>query len=131
MTEYRPPLQDMRFVLEHIADLPSLVELDAFSHVDTDVAYGALDEAARFFTEVVLPTNRTGDLEGCVRHEDGSVTTPKGFREAYEQFVAAGWGNLTVTSPTSGNYNRKKHATDERWRAWVEAWTAPTVRGRR
>lgn len=97
MTEYQPPLHDMRFVLEHIADLPSLVELEAFSHVDTDVAYGALDEAARFFTEVVLPTNRTGDLEGCKRHEDGSVTTPKGFREAYEQFVAAGWG--AVASP--------------------------------
>jgi alkylation response protein AidB-like acyl-CoA dehydrogenase len=103
MSEYRPPLQDMRFVLEHVADLSGLVELDAFSHVDVDVAHGALDEAARFFTEVVLPTNRTGDLEGCVRHDDGSVTTPKGFREAYEQFVAAGWGAVSAPMEHGGH----------------------------
>ena len=103
MSEYRPPLQDMRFVLEHVADLPGLVELDAFSHVDVDVAHGALDEAARFFTEVVLPTNRTGDIEGCVRHDDGSVTTPKGFRGAYEQFVAAGWGAVSAPMEHGGH----------------------------
>ncbi len=103
MSDYRPPLQDMRFVLEHIADLPGLVQLEAFSHVDVDVAHGALDEAARFFTEVVLPTNRTGDIEGCTRHEDGSVSTPKGFGEAYEQFVAAGWGAVAAPMAHGGH----------------------------
>ena len=103
MSDYQPPLPDMRFVLQYVADLPSLLELENFAHVDSDVVYGALEEAARFFTEVILPTNRTGDLEGCQRHDDGSVTTPKGFREAYEQFVAAGWGAVAAPVEYGGH----------------------------
>jgi len=56
------------------------------------VAFGALDEAARFFSEVVGPTNRDGDLIGSVQNEDGSVSAPESFKKAYEQYVAAGWG---------------------------------------
>ena len=103
MTNYLPPVQDMRFVLTHIADLGSLVALDAYKHVDEDVAYGALDEAARFFSEVVAPTNRQGDIQGCTRHDDGSVTTPDGFKQAYGQYVAAGWGAVAAPPAYGGH----------------------------
>jgi len=63
-----------------------------FAHVEVELAYGALDEAARFFSEVVAPTNRDGDLKGSLRNEDGSVSVPESFKKAYEQYVAAGWG---------------------------------------
>ena len=97
MSEYRPPLADIKFVLENTCQLDEIVSYPDFDHVDVDVAFGALDEAARFFTEVVAPTNRDGDLIGSVRNDDGSVTTPDSFKKAYEQYVAAGWG--AVKSP--------------------------------
>jgi acyl-CoA dehydrogenase len=92
MSDYRPPLRDMKFVLEHVAGLEAIASLPDYEHVDVDVSFTALDEAARFFADVVAPTNRTGDLIGSVRNEDGSVTTPPGFREAYAAYVEAGWG---------------------------------------
>ena len=94
MSEYRPPLRDMKFVLKHIANVDSLIGLPDFDHVDTETAFAALDEAGRFFAEVVAPTNQTGDVVGPVRNDDGTVTTPPGFKEAYRQYVAAGWGAL-------------------------------------
>ena len=92
MSTYRPPLQDMQFVLEHICDVRSLAKLEAFQSFDPDSLEDILAEAGRFFTEVFAPLNRTGDTTPSVRHDDGSVTTPPGFREAYEAYVDAGWG---------------------------------------
>ncbi|WP_204268004.1 acyl-CoA dehydrogenase family protein, partial [Escherichia coli] len=51
---------------------------------------------ARLAENVILPTNRVGDMEGCVRHDDGSVTTPKGFKEAYRQYCEGGWMGLAA-----------------------------------
>ncbi len=92
MTDYRPPLRDIRFVLEHIVDLDSLSDLPGFEHVASDDVYDALDEAGRFLSEVVAPTNRIGDTEGISLNEDGSVSVPDEFTAAYGQFVDAGWG---------------------------------------
>ena len=91
MSTYRPPLQDMQFVLEHICDVRSLAKLDAFASFDPDSIPDLLAEAGRFFSEVFAPLNRTGDTISSVRNDDGSVTTPPGFREAYEAYVEAGW----------------------------------------
>ena len=92
MSTYRPPLQDMQFVLEHICDVRSLAKLDAFASFDPDSIPDLLAEAGRFFSEVFAPLNRTGDTTSSVHNADGSVTTPPGFREAYEAYVDAGWG---------------------------------------
>src|SRR6202042_45521 len=54
-------------------------------------------EAAKLSEQVLQPLNRVGDLEGCVRHEDGSVTIPKRFREAFKQVAEGGW--LGLSSP--------------------------------
>jgi alkylation response protein AidB-like acyl-CoA dehydrogenase len=91
MTDYRAPVTDMRFTLEHVAGLDQLRNLEMFSHVDGDLITGVFEEAGRFFAEVVAPLARIGDEVGSVRNPDGSVTTPPGYKEAHRRFVEAGW----------------------------------------
>jgi alkylation response protein AidB-like acyl-CoA dehydrogenase len=103
MSEYRPPLEDIRFVLDHISHIDDIAQYPAFSHVDADLVGGILDEAGRFMAEVVAPLNRIGDTEGATLHPDGSVTLPAGFKEAYARYVAAGW-NGVKSSPAYGGH---------------------------
>jgi alkylation response protein AidB-like acyl-CoA dehydrogenase len=91
MTEYAAPLNDMAFVLAHVVDYPEVANLESFSHADLDTVVGVLDECGRFMREVVAPLNRIGDTEGSRRNPDGTVTTPAGFRQAYQRYVDAGW----------------------------------------
>ncbi|RMF15635.1 MAG: acyl-CoA dehydrogenase [Gammaproteobacteria bacterium] len=92
MAEYKAPLRDMRFVLNEVFDAPSLwARLPALSErVDPETAEAILEEAGKVAAKVLDPLNRTGDEEGC-HWEDGVVTTPKGFREAYQTFMEGGW----------------------------------------
>nr|NIW38610.1 acyl-CoA dehydrogenase [Gemmatimonadota bacterium] len=94
MSEYRAPVRDIKFALDHIVDVASLAELPAFDHAEPDLVAGLIDEAARFMNEVVAPTNRVGDAVGSIRNDDGSVTAPAEFTKAYQQYVAAGWGAI-------------------------------------
>ncbi len=91
MTEYRPPLTDMRFVLEHVVDAPALAKLEGFEHADPDTVHSLLEESGRFFAEQFAPLNRVGDVQHSRRNDDGSVTTPEGFTKAYGRYVEAGW----------------------------------------
>lgn len=93
-TDYSPPLEDIGFVLEQVTNLGGLLELDDFKHADLETVIGALEEAGRFMSEVIAPTNRPGDQIGSVHDGDSSVVTPPGFREAYTKFVASGWGAI-------------------------------------
>jgi 3-(methylthio)propanoyl-CoA dehydrogenase len=99
MSDYAAPLDDMRFVLENVVDLAGLIGLPAFDHFDLDTVWCALDENARFMEQLIAPLNRSGDVQRS-RWESGAVTTPDGFREAYQKFVAAGWGGV----PFPGDY---------------------------
>ena len=92
MADYVPPLRDIRFVLEQLADLHGLSKLEAYEHADPDTVLGVIEESGRFMADVVGPLNRTGDTVGSTLGSDGQVTTPPGFREAYRQYVDAGWG---------------------------------------
>ncbi len=94
MSDYRPPLRDIKFVLEHIADLEGVSDLPGFEHVEAEDVYDALDEAGRFFSEVIAPTNTIGDTQGIQRNDDGSVTVPTELAAAYQQFVESGWGAI-------------------------------------
>lgn len=102
MSEYSPPLDDMKFTLKEVVNVNSLSELPAFSEVGLEALDSLLDEASRFFNEVISPTNRTGDLEGSLLNDDGSVSTPTGFREAYAQYVDAGWGAISFDPEYGG-----------------------------
>jgi alkylation response protein AidB-like acyl-CoA dehydrogenase len=93
MRTYTAPLRDIRFTLEHIGELPELARLEDFSHADPEMVAGLLEEAARFCSEAVAPTNQEGDRQGCVLAA-GGVKTPEVFRKVYQQYVDAGWGAL-------------------------------------
>jgi 3-(methylthio)propanoyl-CoA dehydrogenase len=91
MSDYTPPLSDIRFVLEHVTPLSRLAELDAFAHAEPDLVQGLLEEAGRFAAQAFGPTNVEGDQQGS-RLIDGGVVTPDSFRRVYQQYVEAGWG---------------------------------------
>ena len=91
MSDYRPPLRDIKFALDHIADLEDIAALPAYDHVDAEDVHDALAEAGRFLAEVVAPTNVIGDTEGLTHNPDGSVTVPEAMVAAYQQLVEAGW----------------------------------------
>jgi alkylation response protein AidB-like acyl-CoA dehydrogenase len=102
MAEYTAPLRDMRFALEHLADLAGVAALPGFDHVDSDGVLGILEENARFMEDLVAPLNRVGDLQGSVRNDDGTVTTPDGFVAAYKAYVDAGWGGVALPEAYGG-----------------------------
>lgn len=103
MADYKPPLRDITFVLDQLTDLDELCQFDAYKHTDPDTMKAVLEENARWVAEVIAPTNRNGDLQGCVHHPDtGEVTTPDGFKEAYRQYVDAGWGAVPFPADYGG-----------------------------
>ena len=102
MSPYRPPIQDMQFVLEHVCDVRSLAKLEAFEAFDPDTLGDILTEAGRFVSEVFAPINQIGDSTGSIRNDDGTVTTPPGFGEAYDAYVKAGWGAAAFPTELGG-----------------------------
>ena len=100
MSDYRAPIQDMRFVMDELADLPGIARLPGFEEATPDMADAILEEAAKFTGEVLAPLNAIGDREGC-RWQDGAVTTPPGWKEAYRLYCAGGWNGIAC-SPAFG-----------------------------
>jgi alkylation response protein AidB-like acyl-CoA dehydrogenase len=95
MPTYKAPLRDMRFLMNEVFDYPKhYSQLSNGGDATPDMVEAILGEAARYCEEVLAPLNLPADLEGC-HFENGEVRTPKGFKEAYEQFVAGGWQGLS------------------------------------
>jgi len=102
MAEYVPPLHDIRFVLEQLVDLDGLSKLEAYAHADPDTVLGVIEESGRFMAEVIAPLNPVGDAVGNALDGDGNITTPPGFKEAYRQYVEAGWGAVPFPDEFGG-----------------------------
>ncbi len=102
MSQYQPPVKDIAFLLEHVVGYPDIAGLPGFEHADLDTVVGILEECGDFMAKVVAPTNRAGDVEGARWQADGSVVTPTGFKEAYQQYVDAGWGSVPLPEEFGG-----------------------------
>ena len=102
MGSYVPPLRDIQFVMHELLNTEAtLQQLPAHAELDVDTINAIVEEAGKFSSQVIFPLNHTGDQEGCTLN--GSVvTTPKGYKEAYKQYIDAGWPALSCDPEYGG-----------------------------
>ena len=95
MSVYNAPLNDMRFILTDVFKAPEFWQNNTnLAHVDMETVDMILEEMAKLSKNVLLPINQSGDEEGATFQGDGVVTTPTGFKEAYQQYAESGWVGL-------------------------------------
>lgn len=101
MPSYKAPLREYRFLLNDLLDLSQYAKLPGFADAPADLVDAILEEAAKLTEEVLQPLNQIGDREGC-KLENGVVTTPTGFKEAYKLLVEGGWPALVADTQYGG-----------------------------
>ncbi|MEX3956620.1 acyl-CoA dehydrogenase C-terminal domain-containing protein [Trinickia sp. EG282A] len=126
MGQYAAPLRDMKFVLHELLDVEAeLKGMPRHAELDADTINQVLGEAGKFCEEVLFPLNQSGDQEGCVYEGAGIVKTPTGFKDAYRQYVEAGWPALSC-EPEYGGQGLPKfvnNALFEMMNSANQAWT--------
>ncbi|MDH4609273.1 acyl-CoA dehydrogenase C-terminal domain-containing protein [Pseudomonas sp. BN102] len=101
MPEYKAPLRDISFLTDEVFDYPASYAALGASDATPDMVAAILEEGAKFCEQVLSPINRSGDEEEC-QWRDGVVTTPKGFKEAFAQYVEGGWNGLAADPAYGG-----------------------------
>jgi alkylation response protein AidB-like acyl-CoA dehydrogenase len=104
MAQYTPPLRDMQFLMHEVFNVPAeLQALPPHKDIDADTINAVLEEGGKFAAQVIFPLNQTGDEEGCtLNKQTHEVTPPKGFKEAYQQYVEGGWPSLSCDPAYGG-----------------------------
>ncbi len=101
MTDYNPPLREIRFALDCLAGLPGIAALPGFEEATPDLTDSILDEAAKIAAGVLAPLNRAGDLDGAKLVETGVRTTP-GWSDAWTTLIDGGWNSLPYSADFGG-----------------------------
>ncbi|MDG2244174.1 MAG: acyl-CoA dehydrogenase C-terminal domain-containing protein [Rhodospirillaceae bacterium] len=102
MQTYKAPIRDMRFVLHELfGAAETLTALPGYEDASADLIDAVLEECGKLCEGVLAPINQSGDAEGC-NFDNGVVTTPSGFKEAYKQFAEGGWCGLTASPEYGG-----------------------------
>ena len=94
MPEYKAPIRDMKFVMQELLDCESHYQSLGYEDATVDMIDAIMAEAGKFNEQVIAPINQIGNQQGCTWN-DGAVTTPDGFKEAYQQYVEGGWPTLS------------------------------------
>ncbi len=102
MPSYQAPVEDVLFLLNDVLHFEKYNNLAGFADVPPDVVEAILNEAGKLAEEELAPLNLPGDQEGCARHADGSVTTPKGFKQAFKAYAEGGWIGLAFDPEFGG-----------------------------
>lgn len=103
MGQYTAPLRDMQFVLHELLGVEAEFKaMPTHADIDADTINQVIEEAGKFCADVVFPLNQSGDREGCTYEGAGVVRAPKGFREAYQQYIEAGWPALACDPEFGG-----------------------------
>jgi alkylation response protein AidB-like acyl-CoA dehydrogenase len=101
MPIYHAPVRDMLFAYYEVNDGEGLRQLPGYEDIDRDTLQAILEEAGKFASEQLLPINHSGDEAGC-QFKDGRVVTPAGFKQAYRDFVEAGWNSIAFDPAYGG-----------------------------
>jgi alkylation response protein AidB-like acyl-CoA dehydrogenase len=101
MPSYTAPLRDIRFLLNEFLNLEHYKTLQGFEDITPDLTDSIIEEGAKLCSEVLFPLNQSGDSEG-LHYKDGTVTMPKGFREAYQTYIQGGWTGFTCDPAYGG-----------------------------
>jgi acyl-CoA dehydrogenase len=119
MSAYQAPLKDIQFALTELAGLDEVGKLPGYEEATPDVVGAIVEEAAKFATAVLDPLNRVGDREGAKWSEGGEVQTAPGWKDAYRQFVEAGWTGLSKNPEYGGQGLPQVLATavEEMWQS--------------
>ncbi|MCH1484493.1 MAG: acyl-CoA dehydrogenase [Alphaproteobacteria bacterium] len=99
---YQAPVEDIKFVLRNLVGLDEVAALNGMDIVSDDLVDAVLEEASKLAGDVIAPLNHAGDIAGSVRQEDGTVTTPKGFADAWKAMSEGGWIGLNADPEHGG-----------------------------
>ena len=126
MPIYKAPFRDQQFVMHEVLGAVDMLRpLSRYADLDADTLNQVIEEAGKFCEELLLPVNQSGDAEGCTYDvASRSVKTPRGFKEAYEAFCAAGWPGLAGETEYGGQglphllqiaFYEMQYSTNQAW----------------
>jgi hypothetical protein len=102
MPTYKAPVRDTLFLLEDVFGIERYGNLPGFQDIAGETLGAILEEGGKLADEVFAPLNRVGDTQGCTRHADGRVTTPEGFKQAFDAYMSGGWNGLACDPAYGG-----------------------------